>query len=175
MNPEHTVPLLDDNGDLIWDSHAISTYLVDKYSTDDSLYPKDLYLRARVNQRLFFDNGVLFARFRIISKHIFGGGTSIPDEMINSVHEAYDLLEIFLNSGQFLVGDQLTLADISACVTTTVLACVVPLTEERYPNITAWIGRVKEAVPFFDEMNEEFVIECSEFITAKMESNKEAE
>lgn len=32
-------------------------YLVDKYAKDDSLYPKDLTVRARINQRLFFGAG----------------------------------------------------------------------------------------------------------------------
>ena len=44
-------------------SHAIVTYLVDKYANNDSLYPKDLKTRATVNQRLFFNN-VIFLRVR---------------------------------------------------------------------------------------------------------------
>jgi len=47
-NPQHTVPLLDDNGVLVWDSHAIVCYLVGKYAKSDELYPKDLVKRAQV-------------------------------------------------------------------------------------------------------------------------------
>lgn len=65
-NPQHTVPTLDDNGNIICDSHAIVTYLIGKYGKDDSLYPKDLYKRALVDQRLHFDSGVLFVRLRAI-------------------------------------------------------------------------------------------------------------
>lgn len=57
INPQHTVPTLVDNGVSIWDSNAIIIYLVDKYGKDDSLYPKDLSVRARINQRLFFGAG----------------------------------------------------------------------------------------------------------------------
>ena len=64
LNPQHTIPTLDDNGAVIWDSHAICTYLVSKYGKDDSLYPKDLLVRAKVDQRLHFDTGILFARLR---------------------------------------------------------------------------------------------------------------
>nr|CAH7731540.1 unnamed protein product [Callosobruchus chinensis] len=60
MNPLHTVPTLKDGDFVVFDSHAINSYLVDKYGKDDSLYPKDLQKRATVNQRLFFDCGVLF-------------------------------------------------------------------------------------------------------------------
>lgn len=41
-------------------SHAIAVYLVEKYAADDSLYPKDLQLRATLWQRLIFDASVLF-------------------------------------------------------------------------------------------------------------------
>ncbi|KAF2889460.1 hypothetical protein ILUMI_16713, partial [Ignelater luminosus] len=58
-NPQHTVPVLEDDGKTIWDSHAINIYLVSKYGKDDSLYPKDPYKRAIINQRFHFNTGVL--------------------------------------------------------------------------------------------------------------------
>lgn len=42
INPMHMIPTLDDNGVLLWDCHAICTYLVTKYGKNDKLYPKDL-------------------------------------------------------------------------------------------------------------------------------------
>lgn len=60
LNPQHTVPTLDDNGIVLWDSHAINVYLVTKYGKDDSLYPKDFFKRAIVDQRLHFDSGVAY-------------------------------------------------------------------------------------------------------------------
>lgn len=56
------MPTLDDDGYYLWDSHAITAYLVGKYGKDDSLYPKDLKKRGTVDQRLHFDSGVLFPR-----------------------------------------------------------------------------------------------------------------
>uniref|UniRef100_A0A0C9RBM0 GST1_0 protein n=1 Tax=Fopius arisanus TaxID=64838 RepID=A0A0C9RBM0_9HYME len=81
INPQHTVPTLDDNGDIIWDSHAIICYLTGKYGKNDSLYPKDLKKRAIVDQRLHFDSGILFALLRGIAKPILRDGvTSVPEE-----------------------------------------------------------------------------------------------
>lgn len=60
INPQHTVPTLDDDGYILSNSHAINAYLVDKYGKDDSLYPKDLKKRGVVNQRLFFNEGIFF-------------------------------------------------------------------------------------------------------------------
>lgn len=67
-NPQHTVPVLEtEDGRYIWDSHAIMAYLVGRYSKTDTLYPKDHYLRALVDQRLHFDSGVLFTALRHIN------------------------------------------------------------------------------------------------------------
>lgn len=170
------MPTYIEDGNVLWDSHVISTYIVDKYrEEDDSLYPKDLYLRGRCNQRLFFNNGRLFKCFQNLTKHIFGGGDSIPEDHITSTHDIYDMLESFLKCDPFLVGDHLTIADISNSITMTILTKFIPIEEERYPQITAWMNRVKETIEFFDEINEEPTNELYEMITNKMESNKNTE
>ncbi|RZC41136.1 GST N domain containing protein [Asbolus verrucosus] len=67
LNPQHTIPTLNDDGVVIWDSHAINAYLVGKYGKNDSLYPKDLAKRAIVDQRLHFDSGIIFSWLRNIA------------------------------------------------------------------------------------------------------------
>lgn len=74
INPLHTVPTIQDGDFTIWDSHAVNAFLVDKYGKNDSLYPKDMERRAVVNQRLFFDCGVLFPRFGAITASILRHG-----------------------------------------------------------------------------------------------------
>ncbi|XP_047122228.1 glutathione S-transferase D7-like [Schistocerca piceifrons] len=44
--------------------HVIPTYLVSRYGKDDSLCPKDLKMRALVDQRLYFNATVLFPRIK---------------------------------------------------------------------------------------------------------------
>lgn len=61
INPQQTVPAMVDDDLTLWDSHAICTYLIGKYAKDDSLYPKDLKIRAKIDQRLHFEGSVLFA------------------------------------------------------------------------------------------------------------------
>ncbi|KAJ8954081.1 hypothetical protein NQ318_004386 [Aromia moschata] len=64
LNPIHTIPTLEDGEFVVWDSHVINAYLTQKYGKNDSLYPKDLLKRAVVDQRMYFDCGVLFVRLR---------------------------------------------------------------------------------------------------------------
>lgn len=68
LNPQHTVPTLDDNGFILSESRAISIYLVEKhFPNGHSLYPKDVKERALINQRLQFDCGTLYQRIRAVA------------------------------------------------------------------------------------------------------------
>lgn len=173
MNPEHTVPTLIDGNFAIWDSHTICAYLVDKYGKDDTLYPKDLQLRARVNQRLFFDAGSLFGRVRDLSVHVFvKGGKEIPQDKIDPIYAAYGILERFLAIDPFLVGNHLTIADVSVAVTVVTLKIFAPLKSDEHPKILAWLDRVKQAIPFFEEMTENAEI-YRQLIHAGLAKNKQ--
>src|ERR1700674_926824 len=50
INPNQLVSTLDDDGFLLTESSAILKYLADK--SGSALYPKDLRVRARVNERM---------------------------------------------------------------------------------------------------------------------------
>lgn len=166
------MPTLDDQGFVIWDSQAICAYLVDKYAKDDKLYPKDLQLRAKCNQRLFFNAASLFVRVRDLNIPIMTKGcTEIPQDKIDLVVSALQILEAFLGNDPFLVGQQLTIADICISQSLLFLGVYVPL--EKFPKIIDWFNRIKKEIPWFEEMNANYTETCRQFMFGMLEKNKQ--
>lgn len=172
MNPQHTVPTLDDDGLFIWDSHAIGIYLIEKYANDSPLYPNDPYIRARINQRLHFDTGVLFGKLATLLIPVFRGGASTlnPDH-IEGVKQAYEMLNTFLNDDPYLVGDSITFADIACISTVSSMDQVVPIDPEKYSNIIDWMNRMAE-LPYYDELNGQVAIKHGEFLRQAIARNQ---
>jgi glutathione S-transferase len=148
-----TLPTLEDNGEIIWDSHAINKYLVLKYGKDDRLYPDDLLLRARIDQRMFFDASYLFPRgFQIMVPVIFMGSSKFTDEQKDQILMGYTLLEQFLESGTYLVGDKMTLADLSCCPLMESSRRILAIDEDKFPKLCAWLKRLADELPYYQEL-----------------------
>ncbi|KAK4876080.1 hypothetical protein RN001_012502 [Aquatica leii] len=149
INPQHSIPVLDDNGTIIWDSHAINAYLVTKYGKNDSLYPKDSFKRAVIDQRLHFDSCNLFGVLRIIA-HLFlrKSFKTVPEYMIEEINDSYEILNEFLKNGNWAAGDDLSLADFSLISTVTTIDVFVPIDVNKYKNIVNWIKRVED-LPYY--------------------------
>ena len=60
LNPQHNIPCVKDGEFVGNESRAVAAYLASKYGKDDSLYPKDLETRYKVDHRLYFDMGVFY-------------------------------------------------------------------------------------------------------------------
>lgn len=152
INPQHTIPTLDDNGFILPDSHAIACYLVDKYAKNDALYPKDLQKRALVNQFLHFDSGTLFPPAKsAIKPIILEAAKAVSEDKMKVWLESYSYLNKFLEGKKWLVGDSYTLADI--CCITTVSTATVLLNMDEFPNVKAWMKRCEEELPGYQEYN----------------------
>uniref|UniRef100_A0A1L8EGZ4 Putative glutathione s-transferase 1-like protein n=1 Tax=Haematobia irritans TaxID=7368 RepID=A0A1L8EGZ4_HAEIR len=174
MNPTHTVPVLDDGGIIISDSHVICCYLVDKYGVDDSLYPKDKMKRMQVDARLYFDCGHLFPRLRfIVEPVIYMGKDSIPDERIAYMQKAYDGLEKALANGNYLCGDQMTIADLCCVTSVSSIMPLAPIEEDKYPKVKAWVQRLAE-LPYYKTNNQDQADILYQLVLTNLEANKKA-
>ncbi|CAF4879816.1 unnamed protein product [Pieris macdunnoughi] len=144
INPQHTVPTLKDDDFILGDSHAISTYLINKYAKDDSLYPTEPKLRAIVDQRLHFDCGILFPAIRnaFVPVVIFDG-KKLTDDAVKKITTAYEFTDQFATK-TWLAGEQFTIADICCVATISSLNEIIPIDAQKYPHLYAWFKRCSE-------------------------------
>ncbi|KAL3275750.1 hypothetical protein HHI36_020496 [Cryptolaemus montrouzieri] len=153
MNPCHTVPVLDDDGVVIWDSHAILIYLMDKYAKNDSMYPRDSVKRANINQLLFCD-AAIFAKVIAIMKPIyFEGVKEVTDKQKANLEDSYESIERILDGKKFIAGNDMSIADFSLVATLTSANIAVPIDLKKYTNIAAWL-KTMESLPYY-ELNAE--------------------
>ncbi|KPJ12893.1 Glutathione S-transferase 1 [Papilio machaon] len=144
MNPQHTIPMLKDGDFTVWDSHAISVYLLTKYTDDDALYPIEHKKRALIDQRLHFDSGVLFVALRAaVDPVVYQGENFYKNSALLKIKTAYDFTDKFLTS-KWLVGDEITLADICCVANISSLNEILPIDAELYPNLAQWLENCKE-------------------------------
>uniref|UniRef100_A0A182KCV6 glutathione transferase n=1 Tax=Anopheles christyi TaxID=43041 RepID=A0A182KCV6_9DIPT len=160
VNPQQTIPVLDDGGIVITASHAIMIYLVCKYGSDDRLYPNDLVRRARVHTALHLEAG---------EPVIYSGKSYFHSDRIEHIRKAYRLLEDSLVD-EYVVGNSLTIADFSCISSIATLVGVVPLDEGKFPKILAWMQRMQE-LPYYEEANGTGAIELADFVLGKKEAN----
>lgn len=153
MNPQSSVPTFNDNGKIIWDSHAIIRYLATMYGETDALCPSEPLLRAKLDQRIHFEDGVLFQRFSTVVRPIFHGReTKYDPDAVIALYGAIDLLEVFLEDGPYFVGNGLTVADFCICATLTSIINYFPLDEKRHSKLTVWLDKMK-ALEYYERAN----------------------
>jgi glutathione S-transferase len=155
INPCQTVPSAHDDTpeykNPITESNAILMYAADRDGGNPA-YPKELHLRADVNKWLLWEASVWFQSCYIylvenVAKPLLNGH---PDEDIIKAQEPIwnklaSILESQLSRTKWLVGDQLTIADISVMAPCHLHeAQRLPLSS--YPNLLRWI-RQMEALP----------------------------
>lgn len=150
INPQHTVPTMDDDGFILWESGAISQYLAETYIPDSPLYPSDTKKRAIINQRLQFFLGTLLPRMRQVTHPImFEGLKEVPEAKRNQLYEAFELLEGFLTTSAWVAGCNVTLADLAVlAVITTIVSFGADIS--GFPKLSAWAEKCK-SLPGYEE------------------------
>ncbi|CAG2108381.1 unnamed protein product [Medioppia subpectinata] len=154
INPCHTVPAIDDNGFLLWESRAIMQYLCNKYAPDSTLYPKDPQLRATVDRLLNFDlktlsHAVISAHFEFTLPNEYSASRS---DTFVELTDSLTFLEIFLINKDYVAGDVLTIADISLLANVTHLEIAVEFDLSSYPNIWGWFNRLRRELTYYDRL-----------------------
>ena len=149
MNPAGQVPtIVVDDGRPLAQSNAIMLYL----ATGSTLIPTDPYQRAKMFEWLFWEQyshepSVAVVRFQM--KYLGRPRGELDPALIAKAEAALALMERALATRPYLVGDELTLADI-ALVAYTRFAHDGGFVLADYPALEAWVRRVETELPIRD-------------------------
>jgi glutathione S-transferase len=145
INPASTVPALVDGDLKLFDSSAIATYLVDKYAKEDSLFPKDVVKRAKVNEKLFYVASTVFpCIFGVFFPVIFETAVEVSETSNRRLHRIYDTIEAILSENVYLTGTEITLPDLYLWCLTESIKSVIPIDSDKYPKYTNWLEKMRE-------------------------------
>lgn len=147
INPAGQVPTVQlSDGRILTQSNAIIVHLTE--ANDGDLLPEDGYARARVYEWLFWEQNsheTTIAVRRFLKAFLEKPDNEIAPNLIEKGVAALAHLENALKGASYLVGDALTLADISL-VAYTRMAEDGGFALGDYPNVQHWIARVERAL-----------------------------
>ncbi|KAJ7446332.1 glutathione S-transferase [Mycena latifolia] len=120
MQPFGLVPVIDDNGFVLYESRAICRYLAEKYAAQGTpLVPTELKARALFEQAA----SVELANFQPLARGVYDQGISktrrgleidqeAMSKLVSALSATLDVYEAILGKQKYLAGDELTLVDI---------------------------------------------------------------
>jgi glutathione S-transferase len=150
INPNGAVPTLVDGDFVLNESRAIMQYLASK-KPESKLLPSDERARADVTRWQFWDSShfspqVGTLAFQRVLKPIFGMGE--PDagkveEALTNFRRFAAVLNTRLDGRRYVVGDGLTLADLTLA-SSLMYAQKADVPVSEFPNIQAWFSRITD-------------------------------
>jgi glutathione S-transferase len=144
------VPVLDDDGFFLSESHAIQIYLAEK-TPGQTLYPSETRAKADVNRWMFwnahhFAPAVAVLNWERVVKPMLGRGETDPKEIARGemlLNDCFRVLDQHLADHPYLSGQGLTLADLAV---STPLMAIGPakLPIEGRTHILRWFDAMRE-------------------------------
>lgn len=145
LNPNSLVPVIDDDGYVLWESNVIVRYLCAKHSTGQ-MYPTDLRERFDAERWMEWQQTAVNPASRpgfwqLIRTPAGQRDMTQVAESNAAVESLMATLDAHLAGRSFMVGERFTMADIP-------LACEVqrwfglPQTRQSRPNIERWYANI---------------------------------
>lgn len=162
MNPHGRVPVIDDAGTVVWESHAILRYLAARFG-GAQFWPSDPGERSQADRWMDWAQTTLQPAFLT---EVFWGFYRTPEDRrdwpainqgIARCARSFQLLDRWLEGRHFLCGDRLSLADLPIG-TSLYRYFELEIDRPPAPNVEAWYRRLQERdayrehvmVPFSD-------------------------
>jgi glutathione S-transferase len=152
MNPHGRVPVIRDNDAIVWESHAILRYLAARHGAGQ-FWSDDPVTRARIDGWMDWSHTTLQPDFL---GGVFWGFYRTPENMRNwpAIRAAlarcagdFEKLERLLERAPFLLGETLTLADITAG-TSLYRYFELEIERPRLPQVERWYGALQQRTSY---------------------------
>jgi glutathione S-transferase len=152
LNPNALVPVLVDDGFVLWESNTICRYLCTKYG-DGALLPVDAAARARVEQWMDWQATELNTAWRHAFMALVRRNPSYADpEQIRLSSAAWNrhigILDAQLDAtGAYATGTSFTLADVVLGLSV-IRWMMTPMDKPNFPRVAAYYDRLTERPGF---------------------------
>jgi len=169
MNPTHTIPVIKDGDFVIYESRAIAAYIMNKYCKDEKTNPQDPEGRARIDQRMYYDMGLLYKNFGNIVYPTLFFGIKTGEKEQEELKEALGYLEDYVAGDKFACGnDCLTVADLTLVSTYASIEAAKIVDLSGYKNCNAWYAKCKGLIPNYEKANAEGAVKLGDFYRSKL-------
>lgn len=142
LNPLGQVPVLVDSDVVIRDAQAILVYLARRYGGEDWL-PGAAEPMAKVMQWLSTTANEIQNGIAALRLHFLFNASIDMERSQQKAHQILQILNQHLQARQWLECDRPTIADV-ACFPYIALFSDAKIAMEAYPNVVAWVNRVKQ-------------------------------
>ena len=144
LNPNGHVPVLEDEGVVVWESMAINLYLADKYGKN-SLWPSDPMGRADVYKWSFFAMTEVEPHLITILRNRVMNAPENRDEKaasaaVEALKAPMNALEESLKGKEYLLGKNFTIADLNVAAVMSWIP-MMKLDLSSWPNVAAWLQK----------------------------------
>jgi glutathione S-transferase len=156
MNPHGRVPVIDDEGKIVWESHTILRYLAARFG-DGRFWSQEAADRSDAERWMdwvqtslqpAFLNDVFWAFYRTPETQ---RDWSVINRGIERCSKDFELLDHWLDGKAYMLGDRLSLADI-AIGTTLYRYFNIEIERPNLPNVENWYGRLQERAAYRDQV-----------------------
>jgi glutathione S-transferase len=141
LNPNGLVPTIDDDGFVLWESHAIVRYLAAKQAPG-SLWPEDLRIRAEADRWMDWQHTTFWPAIRTLFLGLVRTAPEQRDpraleESRSKTAEVLGVVDARLKTAEYLAGGSFTIGDIA-------LGCgiwrwmALPIERPALPGVQRW-------------------------------------
>jgi glutathione S-transferase len=142
INPNGRLPVIVDDGFVLFESLAITLYLAKKHSLGN-LYPATLEGEAKAWQWSFWaiaevDRGVNIWSLHAVRLPPQERDTALREEALKVIAAPFQVLDAALAKAAYLLGSDFTVADLNVAA---VISRAIDMDLSHVPNLKAWLTR----------------------------------